>query len=392
MSHIQINNRFADLEFDDENEENVETKKVLEKKDKDVKKEVKKPQPKGNNIMPPKDKQMDKPPPKSQSRAPMGNQPAQDKSNAGAEDRRPPRPMGGGGGGFGSGGGGFGSNPPQSGGFGGGNRGGGGFGSGGGGGGGFGTTAFSNSNVGNRQGGGPGAPPRSGGFGGFDNRGPKREFDRKSGSEKSSVRGGDKRDGAGPHNWGNSIKDFTTETFAPPADAEPESDDKKKQVEEKAGDENAGGEGGNNEDVGGEGGPAGGPEDAPVMSLEEYMKEKERAKSGMPQLSIRKAGEGEGSFNSGAKVIKKINKKDQTQQEGYVKIQVTGSGRERNVLPISFQPMATRGGGGGGGRGGRSGRGGGGRQMRGDRDYRGDYQGPNQPNIEDESAFPSLGH
>ena len=43
MHHIQINNRFADLEFDDENEENVESKKIVEKKEKDVKKETKKP-------------------------------------------------------------------------------------------------------------------------------------------------------------------------------------------------------------------------------------------------------------------------------------------------------------------------------------------------------------
>ncbi|XP_075240551.1 uncharacterized protein LOC142335996 isoform X2 [Convolutriloba macropyga] len=358
MHHIQINNRFADLEFDDENEENVESKKIVEKKEKDVKKETKKP-PKSNanNIMPPKAvQQSEKPPPKSQSRAPVGNQPAQEKSaNVAPDDsRKPPRPPAGGNGG------------PPSGGFG-GNRT---TGGGGGGGGGFGTTAFSNSNAGNRQSG-----PRP--AGGFDNRGGKREFDRKSGSEKTSVRGSDKREGAGPHNWGNSIKDFTTETFAPPADAEAETDEKKP-TEEKTGDENAPvGEGG---EVGGEAEP----QETPVMSLDEYMNQKEKAKSGMPQLQIRKAGEGEGSFNSGVKVIKKLNKKE-TQQEGYVKIQVSGSGRERNILPINFQPMGNRGGRGGSRGGGGRGRG----QMR-ERGEGRDYPGPNQPNIEDESAFPSL--
>ena len=59
-----------------------------------------------------------------------------------------------------------------------------------------------------------------------------------------------------------------------------------------------------------------------------------------------------------------------------------GSGRERKVLPIDLQPLGNR------GRGGRPGGGG-----RGRGGYRGgdrNYPGANQPNIEDEQAFPSL--
>ncbi|KAH0628207.1 hypothetical protein JD844_009066 [Phrynosoma platyrhinos] len=46
-------------------------------------------------------------------------------------------------------------------------------------------------------------------FNGFDQRG-KREFDRQSGSDKTGVRGDEKRSGGGPRNWG-SVKDDMSE-------------------------------------------------------------------------------------------------------------------------------------------------------------------------------------
>ena len=75
------------------------------------------------------------------------------------------------------------------------------------------------------------------------------------------------------------------------------------------GDENAAGEGGE-EGAGEE------PQEAPTMSLEEYMSQKEKAKSGMPQRQLRKPGEGEGSFNSGVKVVKKLQKSSKDQEVG----------------------------------------------------------------------------
>ncbi|CAH2086096.1 unnamed protein product [Euphydryas editha] len=61
---------------------------------------------------------------------------------------------------------------------------------------------------GERRGPRPPREPRDGQRGprpGYDGRG-KREFDRRSGSDKTGVKPVDKREGAGPHNWGT-IKD-----------------------------------------------------------------------------------------------------------------------------------------------------------------------------------------
>lgn len=54
-----------------------------------------------------------------------------------------------------------------------------------------------------RRGGGGGFSRGRGGFGG---RGGKREFDRHSGSDKTGVKAVEKREGSGPHNWGDQIE------------------------------------------------------------------------------------------------------------------------------------------------------------------------------------------
>lgn len=43
-----------------------------------------------------------------------------------------------------------------------------------------------------------------GGRGGMNNR--RREHDRHSGSDKTGIKSVEKRDGSGPHNWGNEIE------------------------------------------------------------------------------------------------------------------------------------------------------------------------------------------
>ena len=54
-----------------------------------------------------------------------------------------------------------------------------------------------------------------------------------------------------------------------------------------------------------------------VMSLDEYMKQKEKSKAELPVRQMRKAGEGEGSFH-GSKLGKKIQKKDDSDVDIYI--------------------------------------------------------------------------
>lgn len=335
MYNLQLNNRFGNLEFEDENEENVENKKAAEVKE--TKRETAKKQPgKGNtaSTQPPRlAAASDKPPARNQPR-PFSAQAPQEKAVPQNDNRQ--RPTRGG-------------NAQQSG-FGGRNAGG--------------PPAFSNSNVGNRQGGGRMNS-------GFENRG-KREFERKSGSEKTGVRATDKRDGSGAHNWGNSIKDFTTETFAPPADIEAEGE--KKLSDDKVTGENAG-------DASENAGAPDEPQETQNISLDEYLSRIEKAKSAMPVLQLRKAGEGEGAFN-GVKLGKKLQKNKSDQEEMVKIVEERVSGRTKNILEVEFPSIASRGRGGGR-------RGGGGRGSHGGGRGR-DFQGAALPNISDEQAFPAL--
>ncbi|XP_071477241.1 uncharacterized protein [Diadema antillarum] len=138
-----------------------------------------------------------------------------------------------------------------------------------------------------------------GGFGGSGGgrefRGNKREFDRHSGSDKSSsYKAQEKRDGGGQHNWGNvkdDVKDLNTSNatdesagnpeWTPQTDGEPNENAPSESVP-KEGEEN---------EVNAEDGEEKEPENK-EMTLDEYkeLQAKERAKS---QFNLRRAGEGE---------------------------------------------------------------------------------------------------
>ncbi len=57
----------------------------------------------------------------------------------------------------------------------------------------------------------------------------------------------------------------------------------------------------------------GAPAEPAVISLDEYMNKKEKAKTGLPTAHLRKAGEGEGTFATG-KLGKKIQKHKEPKQ------------------------------------------------------------------------------
>lgn len=57
---------------------------------------------------------------------------------------------------------------------------------------------------------GRGRPRGRGGFFNYDNRPPRRDFDRHSGSDKTGLHAVEKRDGAGSNNWGDMKSDFNT--------------------------------------------------------------------------------------------------------------------------------------------------------------------------------------
>ncbi|KAF3835020.1 hypothetical protein F7725_027578 [Dissostichus mawsoni] len=253
-----------------------------------------------------------------------------------------------------------------------------------------------------RGGGGPRGAPRGGSRGrgmgrtdGFDSRG-KREFDRHSGSDRtSSLKGEEKRGGSGSHNWGT-VKDDVNELDQsnvteenpegeehPPADSE----NKENEVEEVK-----------------EEGPK-------EMTLDEWkaVQDKERAKV---EFNIRKANEG-ADWNKGF-VLHKSKAEDKKEEVIDPEIEEPKLDDEHHFrkpanditsqLEINFgdlgRPSRGRGGPrGGGGRGGR-GRGGPGgppgppppgaeapRPIRGGRT---DKSSASVPNVDDPEAFPAL--
>ncbi|XP_013883478.1 plasminogen activator inhibitor 1 RNA-binding protein [Austrofundulus limnaeus] len=213
---------------------------------------------------------------------------------------------------------------------------------------------------------------------GFDSRG-KREFDRHSGSDRSTLKGEDKRGGSGSHNWGT-VKDELNELDQsnvteenpegeehPPADSE----NKENEVEEPK-----------------EEGPK-------EMTLDEWkaMQDKERAKV---DFNIRKANEG-ADWNKGF-VLHKSKAED---KRGDLTDDVEEPKGEEDhhfrkpanditsQLEINFGDLGRPGRGRGGPRGGRGGRG------RGDipRPSRGgriDRSSASVPNVDDPEAFPAL--
>ncbi|XP_045785640.1 plasminogen activator inhibitor 1 RNA-binding protein-like [Maniola jurtina] len=213
---------------------------------------------------------------------------------------------------------------------------------------------------GERRGPRPPREPREGQRGprpGYDGRG-KREFDRRSGSDKTGVKPVDKREGAGPHNWGT-IKDDLDELNKTGSEGEA--------AEEKPADAAAAGDGQQPE-----------PERAPPaeeepreLTLDEYKALRNAARA-QPQYNLRKAGEGEDL--SQWKNLVLLEKKKEAEQaeheeeddEEYdIADYPQRVGRQKRVLGIefTFNDTARRGGTGGrGGRGrgrGRGGRGGG---------------------------------
>ncbi|XP_020509168.1 SERPINE1 mRNA binding protein 1a isoform X2 [Labrus bergylta] len=242
------------------------------------------------------------------------------------------------------------------------------------------------------RGGGRGA--RGGGRGrgmgrsdGFDSRG-KREFDRHSGSDKSSLKGEEKRGGSGSHNWGT-VKDELNELDQsnvteenpegeehPPADSENKENEAEEVKEE-------------------------GPKE---MTLDEWkaMQDKERAKV---EFNIRKPNEG-ANWNKGF-VLHKSNaeqeKKGEVIEPEVEESKVDDEHHFRkpanditSQLEINFGDLGRPGHRGRGGpRGGRGGRGRGGpppgvetaRPVRGPRPER---SSASVPNVDDPEAFPAL--
>ncbi|KAF7665248.1 hypothetical protein LDENG_00149540 [Lucifuga dentata] len=216
---------------------------------------------------------------------------------------------------------------------------------------------------------------------GFDSRG-KREFDRHSGSDRSSLKGEEKRGGSGSHNWGT-VKDELNELDQsnvteenpegeehPPADSE----NKENEVEEVK-----------------EEGPK-------EMTLDEWkaVQDKERAKV---EFNIRKANEG-AEWNKGFVLHKsktEHDKKDELIDEHEEPAKAEDEHHFRkpanditSQLEINFGDLGRPGRGRGGPRGGRGGRGRGEtvRPSRGG--GRTDKSNVSVPNVDDPEAFPAL--
>ncbi|XP_030630007.1 plasminogen activator inhibitor 1 RNA-binding protein isoform X2 [Chanos chanos] len=220
---------------------------------------------------------------------------------------------------------------------------------------------------------------------GFDSRG-KRDFDRHSGSDKSSFnhsfictviysgqKSDDKRGGAGSHNWGNakdeaSENDQSAAPEVPPAgeeNAPADSENKENEVEEVK-DE--------------------GPKE---MTLDEWkaMQDKERSKV---EFNIRKPNEGnDGQWKKGYVLHK--SKSEDGAEEGVVEHHFRKPANDiTSQLEINFGDLGRPGRGRGGSRGGRGGRGGGGSRAGRGGGRSEKSSGVSVPNVDDPEAFPAL--
>lgn len=229
----------------------------------------------------------------------------------------------------------------------------------------------------------------------YDNRG-KREFDRRSGSDKTGVKPVDKREGGGPHNWGT-IKDDIDELNKTGSEGEP--------AEDKPAAEGAGAGAGAGDGVAPElQQPAVPAEDEPrELTLDEY-KALRNAQRTQPQYNLRKAGEGE-DLTQWKKLVPLEKKKEPTGEEGEdtddeydLADYPQRVGRQKRVLGIefTFNDMSRRGapGGRGRGRGGRGARGGRGGPPRDEPPPVEERPQPRQsapPKVDDSKDFPSLG-
>lgn len=219
---------------------------------------------------------------------------------------------------------------------------------------------------------------------GRDDRG-KREFDRRSGSDRSSVKPSDKRDGAGPRNWGtpgNEIEEAgevntTTEPVGTwQENPETEGTESPKKTEE-----------GTVEESSEEKEPK--EEEPTEMTLDEWKAQQGQDTQAKPSFNIRKPGEGENQDKwKGMKVLRKVNKAD-SKQESTTEEQHKRQMKQQVNVNIQFGDNSNRGfGGRGRGRGGGRGRGRGGRYG-GDRMQRQGHQ--LLPDVQNEQEFPTLG-
>ncbi|KAF4112283.1 SERPINE1 mRNA binding protein 1a isoform X1 [Onychostoma macrolepis] len=205
---------------------------------------------------------------------------------------------------------------------------------------------------------------------GFDSRG-KREFDRHSGSDRSSLRAEEKRGGSGSHNWGT-VKDELSELDQsnvtedtpegeehPPADSE----NKENEVEEVK------------------------EEGAKEMTLDEWkaQQNKDRAKV---EFNIRKANEGT-DWKKGY-VLHKSKAEDASGDDASGDHHFRKPANDiTSQLEINFGDLGRPGRGRGGPRGGRGGRGA--PATRPPRERRPDkVGGVSVPNVDDPEAFPAL--
>lgn len=222
----------------------------------------------------------------------------------------------------------------------------------------------------------------------YDNRG-KREFDRRSGSDKTGVKPVDKREGGGPHNWGT-IKDDLDELNKTGSDGDI-TEEKPPAVEA----------------------PAAGAGDAPQqeaeraapteeepreLTLDEY-KALRNASRTAPQYNLRKAGEGE-DLSQWKNMVQLERKKeggedDDSDEEYDLSDYPQRVGRQKRVLGIefTFSDQARRGGTGTRGRGRGRGRG----RPREEREVPVPEERPPPrhsaapPKVDDSKDFPSLG-
>lgn len=259
---------------------------------------------------------------------------------------------------------------------------------------------------------------RGGPRGGFDNRG-KREFERQSGSDKSSVKAVDKREGAGSHNWGTIKDEMDTlnNTAALSSDEAGDWAEKPEEPAEVQSEKEAEQPAAPTEDESGEKPPL--DDAAKQMTLDEWKREQEKNRA-VPQFNIRKPGEGEDNTQwKKTYVLKKkdvesdMEELDEEDDEEYGR-----RGRAKHVVhDIEINYADSRRGRGGRGRGGRGSgtRSGGGRgafnrstdgpsvagpvasspSVGGNRENvrgRGGRSAKNQsaPKVDDENDFPSL--
>lgn len=197
-----------------------------------------------------------------------------------------------------------------------------------------------------------------------------RQFDRMSGSDRTGVKAGDKREGHGKGNWGTDQDELTGETENLNAPAQPEGD----KPEEPAAPPREKTE----EELRLE---AEAEELAKQLTLDEFNAQK--AARVEPQFNIRKAGEGANEKQFGKLVpLPKELLQDQPEEEIVV---VRREPRTKRLdIEINFTDEQRGGRGRGGPRGGRGLRGGG----------RGEGRGPRQGNMAFEvnaEAFPALG-